>query len=171
MILKEDRILNGFLDSNENRLLYNEYIENPSKANKVKLDKQFQKYFYLIRCISYFIKVIHFESKHFDKKQRKRNELFQLTLDKTDENGHRVVELLSEDNINEYLGYRLEDLVEDPNLYSSIQSLTDRQKTLLNLIFIERMKDTEIAKLLGVSQQAITKSKKRVLTKLRNKMR
>ena len=145
-------------------------MEHPTEENRKRLDELFKKHMYVIRYISYFIKMVHFESKHFDKKQRKRNELFQLTLDKTDENGHTVVELLPEDHINEYLGYRLKDLVEDPGLYSSIQSLTDRQKTLLNLIFIEGMKDTEIAKLLGISQQAVTKAKKKALTKLKNEM-
>lgn len=146
-------------------------MEHPTVENKKRLDELFKRHMYLIRYISYFVKMVHFESKHFDKKQRKRNEMFQLTLDKPNENGQRIIDLLPEDETNEYHGYRLEDLVEDPDLYNSIQLLTDRQKTLLNLIFIEGMKDTEIAKLLGVSQQAVTKAKKKMLTKLRNEMR
>lgn len=168
--MERDNILNGFLNIEENRDRYQKYMEHPTEENRKRLDELFKKHMYVIRYISYFIKMVHFESKHFDKKQRKRNELFQLTLDKMDEDGHRIVDLLPEDNVNEYLGYRLEDLVEDPDLYSSIQSLTDRQKTLLNLVFIEGMKDTEIAKLLGVSQQAVTKAKKKALTKLKNEM-
>ena len=168
--MEKDKILSGFLNIEENRDYYQKYMERPTAENRKGLDELFRKHMYLICYISYFVKMVHFESKHFDRKQRKRNEMLQLTLDKLEDSGQRIVELFPENKVNEYFGCRLEDLIEDPDLYHSIQSLTDKQKTLLNLIFIEEMTDTEIAKLLGVSQQAITKAKKKALTKLKNEI-
>lgn len=171
LIPGEDKILKDFLKSDENRLLYNAYLESPTFENKKKLDYQFRKHFYLVRCISYFLKMIHFESKHFDKRQRRRNEKLQLVLDKQTEENQKIVDLVPDNKIQEYLFFNLEDVVENQDLYHAIRDLNNKQKLLLNLIFIKGMKDTEIAEMLNITQQAVTKSKRNILNKLRTKLK
>lgn len=171
LIPEEDKILKDFLNLNENKLLYRAYLENPNIENKKELDSRFRKHFYLVRCISYFLKIIHFESKHFDKKQRKRNEKFQLILDKQTEEDKKIIELVPDNKTQEYLALNLEDLVENQDLYYAIQNLNNKQKLLLNLIFIEGLKDTEIAEMFNITQQAVTKMKKNVINKLKKKLK
>ncbi|MBC9721087.1 MAG: sigma-70 family RNA polymerase sigma factor [Lactobacillus sp.] len=171
MIPEEDKILKDFLNLNENKLLYRAYLENPNIENKKELDSRFRKHFYLVRCISYFLKIIHFESKHFDKKQRKRNEKFQLILDKQTEEDNKIIDLVPDNKTPEYLALNLEDLVENQDLYYAIQNLNNKQKLLLNLIFIEGLKDTEIAEMFNITQQAVTKMKKNVINKLKKKLK
>lgn len=171
LITEGDRILKDFFSLKENRSLYNAYLENPGVENRKNLDEQFRKHFYRVRCISYFLKMIHFESRHFDKRQRRRNEKFQLILDKqTKEDHQKLIDLVPDNQNQEDPACNLEDAVERVDLYNSIQKLNDRQKRLLKLIFVEGMKDTEVAEIFGVTQQAITKAKRNILNKLRKEL-
>ncbi|MBD7983776.1 sigma-70 family RNA polymerase sigma factor [Sporosarcina sp. Sa2YVA2] len=165
-----DRILESFMSIAENKDVYKIYMKNPTQENKERLDHHFKKHFYIIRCISYFIKLIHFESRHFDQKQRKRDKIYQLSLDQENESGQRNIELITDHEIKEYPGEKLEQVISDPILYSLFLSLTDRQRMLLNRIYVDNLKDTEVAVILGITQQAVTKAKKNAISKLRKGM-
>lgn len=167
MILESDTLIEDFLHREENIKVLEDYMNNPNKRNKEVLDKQFKKHFYIIRCISYFIKMIHFESRHFDKKQRRRNEIYKLTLDKENDNGVHYIDLVVDFKGIECITKNLEEISEDPILHASINNLTEKQKRILYYIFVEEMKDIEVASVLGISQQAVTKAKRRALTKIR----
>ena len=69
----KDRIIIGFLSVEENKGYYDRYLKNPTLDNKEELDRQFKKHFYMVRCLSYFLKMVYYESRHFDKKQREYN--------------------------------------------------------------------------------------------------
>lgn len=155
----------------ENAETYRSYMENPTNETIEELDKQFKKYFFKIRCISYFIKMIHFESKHFDIKERNYSNNFILSLDKENEGGDRNIELIADYQQNKMDSKgNLEHEINDPVLYKAFQKLTDKQRTLLQHIYMDNMKDTEVAIFLGISQQAVTKAKKNALAKLRKGM-
>jgi DNA-directed RNA polymerase specialized sigma24 family protein len=55
----------------------------------------------------------------------------------------------------------------DPELYSVFSKLTDRQKIVVTLSYSACELDTEIARMLNVSQQAITKTRISALNKMR----
>lgn len=163
---ENDLILDSFMSNQENMKFYKLYIENPTKENKERLDKLFKKHFYIIRCISYSIKMIHFESRHFDKKQRRRNEIFQLSLDHENNNGKRNIELVADKDSMNYSNDKLEQEISDPVLYSSLLNLPNRQQIILKHLYMDNMKDTEIAMVLGISQQAVSRAKKMPLQSL-----
>ncbi|WP_342513956.1 hypothetical protein MKY34_04020 [Sporosarcina sp. FSL K6-1522] len=165
-----DLILDSFMSIGENKDIYKIYMVNPTNENKEKLDNQFKKHFYLVRCISYFIKMIHFESRHFDKKERAINQMYRLSLDKENESGQKNIELIADQQVKDYSEEKLEQVISDPALYSTLLSLTDRQRILLNHIYMDNMKDTEVAMILGITQQAVTKAKNSALSKLRKGM-
>lgn len=167
MIYENDSFIETFLSEEENFLVFNNYINNPSNRNKEALDKQFQKHFYIVRCISYFIKMIHFESRHFDKKQRKREETYQLTLDKENDDGDRNIDSIADFQASEDTTKNLDEISDDPILHNLISNLTERQKKILYYIFVEDMMDKEVASILGITQQAVTKAKRVALTKIR----
>lgn len=61
----------------------------------------------------------------------------------------------------------LEDYVDNPKLYAAVQHLTDREKEVLKMVFVFDLKVTEIAKIMNVSHQAVSKTKLKALHKLR----
>ena len=158
------------MNNYENKSFYKLYVQNPTQENRERLDNQFKKHFYIIRCISYFIKMIHFEARHFDKKQRKRNKIYQLTLDNENDRGQRNIELIAGEHIKSYSKEKLEQVISDPILYSAFLNLTDRQQRILNYIYTDNLQDTEISTVLGISQQAVSKAKKNAIVKLRKRM-
>lgn len=171
MELKRDAILEDFMSDKTNKEFYEAYITEPTIKNKNLLDKQFKKHFYIVRCITYFVKMIHFESRHFDKKQRERNQKFQLSLDKVSENGKLMIDLIPDkySSIEPFFN-SLEDAIANPSLFRAVLGLTYKQKNLLYLLFVQNMLEAEAAAVLGVSQQTINKTKKNALNKLRKEI-
>lgn len=170
-MVENDSILKEFLSIDENAETYRSCMENPTNEKIEELDKQFKKYLYKIRCISYCIKMVHFESRHYDKKERQYNTNFILTLDKENESGQRHIDLIPDYHQTKMdaMG-NLEEEIINPILYKAFQRLTDKQRTLLQHIYMDNMKDSEVAILLGISQQAVTKAKNNALAKLRKGM-
>ena len=65
------------------------------------------------------------------------------------------------------LKHELTRLEEQAALVAAMRCLTDGERRILRLIFWEERTQAEAARLLQVSQQAIAKTKKRALAKLR----
>lgn len=65
----------------------------------------------------------------------------------------------------------LEDFVDDFDLSQAIQSLNDKEKRIIYLRFVEGKKDTVIAKELGVTSQAVSKVRRRILKKLSERLK
>lgn len=61
----------------------------------------------------------------------------------------------------------LEDYIESPIIYKAVKTLTKKQKIILHYAYIKQYKVVEIAKLLGLSQQAVSKARKDAITRLR----
>lgn len=168
MFLDYSELVKGFLEEAENQKLYSSYLKNPSDEKKERLDKKFKKHVYVVRCISYFIKLIHFESRNYDKKNRKISDIYLLTLDSEDYREDKML-VAEENDFYEHSNFEhnIEDVVSDPDIYRVISKLTIKQKDLLYYIYVKNLKDVEVALLLGISQQAVTKSKANILKKIR----
>jgi RNA polymerase sigma factor (sigma-70 family) len=144
-----------------------------SLALKREINYNFNLYYYKIRLISYLSKLIYFEAINYDKNARKIAYNFPLILDKTSKHGETsLVEQLSDSNIKpDFIEYiKMEDHISDYNLFKAITKLTDRQKEILFLTFIKDLNDTEVAQILRISQQAVTKTKNKALEKLRGEL-
>ena len=175
-------ILQSFLAENEHSDLYMQYNTNTEEHTKQLINEKFTTYYTKTRAITYFSKTIYFSARHFDKKERQWNQRHLLYLDhqEMDSNSNRnsssvsMKEQLIDDTatslFDERLYERLEDYVENPQLFHALLTLTKRQLQILSLTFIHNMSDTEISKQLRVSQQAITKSKNSALKKVRRLM-
>lgn len=165
MVMAKEKIKNpllrNFLKQQDNLKVYEAYLERNSAELKEILNQRFKKFYYKIRIISYFSKLIDFESINFDKKNRERNQKFNLILDKPSESGDTLVEQIEDQTIRE--NNKIEDIIP----LTALKSLTNRQKLVLELWFYANLNDTEIGNLLGVSQQSISKTKQTALQKLR----
>ncbi|KLE14357.1 sigma-70 family RNA polymerase sigma factor [Clostridium sp. C8] len=65
----------------------------------------------------------------------------------------------------------LEWYLEDDLLSKAVSLLSKNEKELLFMKFFEENTDEQIARKFGVTRQALTKSKKKILSKLKNRMK
>ncbi|MFJ2046037.1 MULTISPECIES: sigma-70 family RNA polymerase sigma factor [Paenibacillus] len=114
------------------------------------------------RFIGYISSMLHYNSIHFDKKIRKITERYALVLDDID-----VKDEAMEESDTESISEPLEEQISDPSLYAAFLSLTTREREVVNLSICRLLRDTEIAHVLGVSQQSVSKTRKKALEKLR----
>ncbi|MBB4824734.1 RNA polymerase sigma factor (sigma-70 family) [Sporosarcina luteola] len=161
-----DKIINDFLQCPNNKKLFDEYQKTKEEDCKLLLDEQFKKFYQQFRLISYLIKVLHYESKHFDKKIRQHNSRNQLILSN---NMDLLENVKCSSDISDEMNYssNIEDHITSERLLKSISNLTDRQKQIMSLAYIEQMTDTEIARHLKITQQAVSKAKSRAIKKIR----
>ncbi|WP_411844579.1 sigma-70 family RNA polymerase sigma factor [Schinkia azotoformans] len=61
----------------------------------------------------------------------------------------------------------IEDYIENVELIKKLRSLSQHQKNILSMSYIDDLKDKEIAKMLCISQQAVSKTRNKALKKLR----
>ena len=175
-------ILKSFLADEEHFKLYRQYNAQSQDQIKELLDEKFTNYYSKTRAIAYFSKTIHFTAMHFDKKERQLNQRHLLYLDRQEVDINtssssssvsikdQIIDDTASSLFEEQLYDRLEDYIENPQLFHALHTLTKRQQQILYLTFVHNMSDTEISKQLQVSQQAITKSKNSALKKVRRLM-
>jgi RNA polymerase sigma factor for flagellar operon FliA len=60
----------------------------------------------------------------------------------------------------------LEKILQNNNLEEAHKLLTQRERKIINLYYLEGYKDEEIARFYGISQQAVNKSRKKGINKL-----
>lgn len=171
----QNRLLQAFLTDEKINTLYISYLEQPSTCKKEMIEKLFQIHVRKIQLLSYFSKVLHFESQKYDKKIRHMNSVNQLILDKNVNDGERtILDLIEDEQSFDELefsipvsSYDLELVFEDKHLYKIVSSLSPRQKNILHLIFVERLTENEAAQRLGVTKQSINKTKNQILKKIK----
>jgi len=61
----------------------------------------------------------------------------------------------------------LKDILERIDLEKGYKLLTEREKKIINLYYLEGHKDEEIAKLYGINRQNVNRQRKRGLSKLK----
>lgn len=168
MSSEKQKIIQEFLKCPSNQTLLEEFKTTHSEKIKQKIDYKFKQYYQNYRIISYLIKVLHFESKHFDKKMRTHNHRYQLILTSDLENvsfSPINFEKSYSDSID--FSHDLADHISDDRLFNSFKKLTGRQREILSLVYIRQMTDKEIAQHLGITQQAVSKTRKNVIKKIR----
>lgn len=171
----QNRLLQAFLTDEKINNLYISYLEQPSAYKKEMIEKLFQIHVRKIQLLSYFSKVLHFESQKYDKKIRHMNSVNQLILDKNVNEGEgTVLDLIEREQPLDELefsipvsSYDLELVFEDKHLYKIVSSLSPRQKDVLHLLFVEGLTEIEAAQRLGVTKQSINKTKNQTLKKIK----
>jgi len=170
----QNPIIKSFLEIPGNIELFNEAIHRPTKKAKQQLDDSFKEFFFHIRFTSYLSNAIHFNAINYDKKFKLFLERNQPILDLPTQGyegtsfpsyltlQHRDHQDLCIDSSN------IADHLTSEFLFEGIQQLTNIQRQILSLAYIFGLNDTEIARYLNKSQQAVSKSHKKALGKLRD---
>lgn len=166
-----NRLITTFLEDEKHQKLYSDYLQNPSQKNKDLIEDHFKIHVTKIKVISYFSRVLYFEAQRFDKKIRYDLSKGALILDNeeiTDEIQYND----SSDTIQEDLelileNANIENLIDDEKLFNILSNLNEKNKTLLDLLFIKGMNESEVASHLGISHQAVNKRKNSILKSIR----
>jgi RNA polymerase sigma factor (sigma-70 family) len=172
--LRGNKAVESFMTRPEHQELLKEFLTSPSASSEDCLNEAFKAHYFGIRFTSYVSSSLYFHSVNFDKKIRLHRGRQLLTLDQPlggDEDGtfkdmipgHGDPILLPEQS--------LEESITDDSLLHAYRKLTDRQKEILDLAYARELSDTEIADILKVSQQAVSKSHKKALAKLKEELR
>ena len=173
-VFLENNLIVSFLKNPMHKRLYHQAICNPTQENKHQLDKLFKAFYFEIRFASHIASTIHFNAINYDKRFRKMNTRFHLTLDATvsSEDGETTFkELLADDKahliIVEIISKRsILEQVECPILHRALQTLSDKQLEIIQLVYLHGLSDTEVSRVLNISQQSVSKTHKKALKKL-----
>ena len=171
----QNRLLQTFLTDEKVNELYLSYVEDPSQLKKDRIENLFQIHARKIQLLTYFSKVLHFESQKFDKKKRQLARNYALILDKSVNDGEEtVLDFIGETQPSSEFSFSspinshdLEFHLEDKHLYKIISKLSVKQKEILYLLYVESFTEIEVAQKLAITKQAVNKTKNQTLKKIR----
>lgn len=164
-------------ESENNKILYKKATNGGNKNAYRALILSFEDYLFKIYSTSYLHKSIVLNARELKRKYLRTYRREELTLNITDldTKEERIIRLPdSEVNyIDEITRPRNIDFIElfsDKVLTSAMNNLTDRQKKILFLKYIDDLEEKEIARMLEISVQAVYKIKKVALDKIRKQL-
>lgn len=172
--LLRNNLIESFLKIPANKKAYWKAISDPTPENRDKLDSLFKEFYFKIRFISHISSTLKFNSINFDKRTREIQSRFNTILDNkisTEDGLESYADLLVDEQNSISLDSILinEDISEQvtlPLVHEALQTLTQKQKQIINLAYVKDLNDTEIGVLLNKSQQAISKIHRKALKKL-----
>lgn len=171
----QNRLLKSFLEDEKVSKLYKSYLENPTTHTRDTIEKLFKIHVRKIQLLSYFSRVLYFESQRYDKKIRHNNRVNQLTLDNDINDGeNKFIDLIPDESIRDDSEWiystefaHLEVIFEDKQLYNIVSKLGQKKKHILHSIFVDNLTEEEVSKKLGISKQAVNKAKNQAFQKIR----
>lgn len=171
---RSDRIIQSFFTNEENVRLYykskNGFIES-----QCELGERFRKHFFQIRFITFLVNTIKYCTIDQLRNQQKRNTRFSLIYDQPlseERESSTFGEMLAkhQDDLSEKLTTdpaSFESSLQNESLAHAFSKLSEKQRLTITLRFALGYKDNEIARILGVSAQAVGKTKNTALKKLK----
>lgn len=170
-------LFKSFIQKPENKKILIKTILNPNKENKKKLDEAFKRHHFRLKFLSYLSKTLYFNSIQFDKKKREENKRNLLILDApiSDKDNSLLIDQIAsnEPEIENTLltNSSLEEHLSNQKLLQCFKNLTQYQKEILTLYYVNSYTDTQIAKMQNKTQQTISKTRKKALLKLRRQIK
>ncbi|PLR76237.1 hypothetical protein CU633_16760 [Bacillus sp. V3-13] len=168
-------LIKNFLKHKQNFELFLNTLCNPTIENRERLDQTFKIFYFNVRFISFISSSLYFNAINFDKKQRQYSSRNLLTVDSFIQNEEEVTfKDIIEDPESEITLDKLSisddiaDYIINPLLYEAVQTLSTKQKEVLNLVYLKGLSDTQIARLLNKSQQSVSKIHKKCLGKIQD---
>ncbi len=165
----QNPIIKGFLANEDNLSLLKKYILNPTDANKKKVDVAFKQHYNRVLKIKYVSNLIYFFTMDYNIKRRKENDTVLLILDKSSEYDARtpLKDLIEDKNEEKHtLNRNLLDDIESERLIKALQTLTEKQLLILDLIYHKQLTLKEISEILKTTPQNISNLHRKSLKKL-----
>jgi len=170
-------IVRDFLSVKGNEELLKLALIEGTEESKKNLDVRFKEFLLKLRVVKYISNLINYYTIDFDKRNNRRNSRFSLLLDTphsndTEENPTPLIDMMFSSKSSEDAYYEsmetLGEWIEDKGLYDIYNSLTDRQKSVLELIYLKDYSNKEVAEFYNVSPQNISSIHSRAIRKIRS---
>ena len=168
-----NKILIKFLNENkDNDYIYQRIIDTDEKYYRDILLNRFYDYIFKIYFVSYIEKSIRFSSYEIKNKKKKilNNEVYNLNEIDENFNEERINILIDEsvdflENISKEPNFK--NISSNEDLIKALDSITDRQKLVIYMYFVEDKEEKQIAKELNVTKQSVNKVKIAALNRLK----
>jgi len=166
-------------ESEENKKLFiNAMVFKNNKDFEI-LKKKFNDFLFKIRLYAYIKKTISFESHQIQKKENKKKERESLFLNATDTDfNEEKINSVPDDSIDfmreicdPYKEVDFNEIFYNKRILKSFKVLTNKQKEVIYECILKDKDEKIVAKELGVSAQAINKTKNTALEKLKKELR
>lgn len=154
-------------------------LTNETEESRVELDDTFRRFLFRIRFISYLNTKIKYSETDYHRKLRKDEYRNVLIFDKPVDDEETCVSygeyLLAkksyqqkEDEVKITINPKtFMNSILDDRVYLAVNQLTERQRIIITLAYAANLTDTEIAYILNITQQAVTKTRSTALTKMK----
>ncbi|KHL94979.1 hypothetical protein QW71_14590 [Paenibacillus sp. IHB B 3415] len=173
-ILFKDKVIQSFFESEFHRILLVRQLKGNERSGK-QLEAAFRGHYFEFRFAKFMNSIIKFhaiDQMRRNQKYRRRNLLiFDQVV--SDEGEQTLGDLLmskqhtlpSEHSINKSLGFQ--DSINNEKLAELYSMLTSNQQSITTLRYVMGYQDNEIAKILGISPQAVGSTRNKALNTLR----
>lgn len=168
----ENPLIISFLKNENMKALYLDYLNNPDEFTEEIIEYHFSQYCRKIQILSYFSKTLHFDAQRFDKKIRDHSEKYPLILNQDNGFEDILVRETVEDDYDEYAvdSYEnLSEIISNKQLYMIVDNLKPKNKELLYLLYVKGLEEKEVAKMLGLTIQAVNKRKNIILKQIKQR--
>lgn len=171
-----NNLANNFL--NESDINKDLYFKAKISKNQYCLDllnEKFNDYLFKVYFISYIEKSLKFKALDIKKKNKRisNRELYTLNIIDDDFDEERI-NTISDDEVDFLEGIskdvNFKNVSQNKDLIKALENLTQKQKLILYMIFIEEKEEKQIGRELNVSKQAINKIKLAGLKRIRNSL-
>ncbi len=159
-------------------LKYKNSNKNIDNIPVKEINKDLNNYIFNIKFLNYINKTLNYTNKEYKRKLYNTNRNEKLILNDCIGEGSTEYMYNIEDksfdlikevyNLNETIDF--EEIVNNYFLLEEIMKLTKRQKQILYKCVIEEKTDTAVAEDLNITQQAVSKARKKILNKLRKEL-
>lgn len=177
--IKELPMVKQFVKEKENEdLLIEAFIVGDSKSID-KLNSSFKTFYKRQKAINYAVGIIKRYSIDYDKRVKKRNNRYLLTLDKPIKNGDEssttlFLELVQDSQQDDFSNIFKTDIfdIQNEQLRQAINkaALSPFQKKLLKLIYEDNHSQREVSKMVGQTEQNIYYWHKKTIKQLQNEL-
>lgn len=171
-------MMESFLSQEHYHHLFLKTVSHPTQANKERLNYAFKDFYNEIRFKKYISTALWRHARDYLSKEKTERRYYLLKMDQPvggQEGDASQQTSYGEQNAAEHdqevsQTSHLLDHIENPELYGALKHLTARQLRMLELYILHYLTHDEIAALLGVSQQAVSKTIKQSLAKIRERL-
>ncbi|MCR8845082.1 hypothetical protein NQ117_15475 [Paenibacillus sp. SC116] len=173
-VIFDDRVMQDFFSQESNIALLLSTLDGDS-VSKQKLEDNFRKHYFRIRFVKYLVSTIKFcaiDQFRVNQRVQTRNPLIfdQPTID--DQSTATLGELLSvqaeQSTTSEILNSeQFKACISNEALEHAYVQLTPHQQLVIALVYGMSYRDNEVATTMGVSPQAVCKSRNAALKKMR----
>lgn len=172
-------IFQSFFSNKEHYTLYQKYLDNPTKENSEALDMAFRLFLYEIRLFKYTSTLIRNYTIDVVKRYRRHYKINLYIIDHNSSLKNNLLDLLQHDNSfpvpllldDKSDPFTIYQHVTNDDLKNALKSLTKKQISIIELIYMHEMNNKSIANLFNISEQSVSATHKRALNNIERIMR